>query len=255
MPQILLLTALLAACIVAGWIVDRVRRATHTKQVRALGFPLAWVPLVPRGLSVYSTVPMDLRERLQLKAFEKITDLHFDGVGPYEELSDAIRVSLGCHLGLLHANVRIPPIPAIRSVVVGTEQEIHDGLSALPPTWPQSTLVTIWDPTAQAARNAREELDEPLMQSWRTLSAGAATGPAQNQLFFAGWARSLMLDAADQLPASLAKAPALEDNPTLFAAASECFIRHPKSLREKEPGLYEALVLFYKFDPVHWTTR
>ena len=169
MLPITLLVLALAALVVAGWIVDRVSRLNRTKRVRAVGFPLQWLPLVERSLPGYRNLPFDLRESIQEKAFAKLTDLAFSGARESGEVTDLMRVSLGVHLGLLHARLRIPPTPAVRHVIVGAAADIAAGLDAPGCPWGPSTLVTIWEPAMNAARSARDERDAETMNHWRRL--------------------------------------------------------------------------------------
>jgi hypothetical protein len=244
---ILLISAILAAVLAAGAIVDRVRRASRTKTVRAIGFPYQWLPLIERGLSLYRSLPLDLRERVQEMAFFKINDLHFDGLGPFEDVSDEIKVSLGAHIGLLHSNVRIPPIPLVRSVVIGTEELIEAALSANPDAWGDSSLLTVWDADARAARTIREELNPEVVRQWRRLAP-----PNDGRLFFAGWARSLHHDSPRGRARAAEFAPELAADSLLFAAASEAFFRFPEHLARNSPDTYNALRAFYRLDPARW---
>jgi len=253
MLSITLLVSALATLVVAGWVVDRVRRLNRTKRVRAVGFPLQWLPLVERSLPVYGNLPFDLRESIQEKAFAKLTDLAFSGARESGEVTDLMRVSLGVHLGVLHAHLRIPPTPAVRHVIVGAAADIAVGLEAPGCPWGPGTLVTIWEPAVNAARSARDERDAETMNHWRRLRPGDDPAPSADHLYFAGWARSLREDAADRLPALAERVPELAGSSALFAAASEAFIRHPHALLEHHPALYHALKFFYQFDPARWT--
>jgi Mlc titration factor MtfA (ptsG expression regulator) len=248
--HILLITAVLAGALVAGAIFDRIRRASRLKTVRAVGFPFHWLPLIERGLSVYRTLPFDLRERVQEMAFFKINDLHFDGLGPFQDVSDEIKVSLGAHVGLLHVNVRIPPIPLVRSIVVGPEAMILESLRANPEAWGDSTLVTVWDTEAHAARSIREELNPEVVRQWKRLAP-----PNDGRLFFAGWARSLHYDSPKGRARAAEFAPEVAADSLLFAAASEAFIRFPEFLARNSPDTYNALRAFYRFDPARWNRQ
>ena len=245
--QILLITAILAAGLIAGVIVDRVRRASRTKVVRAIGFPYHWLPMIERGLSLYRSLPFDLRERVQELAFFKINDLHFDALGPFADVSDEVKVSLGAHIGLLHTNVRIPPIPLVRSVVVGTEDAIERTLSTNPDAWSESTLVAVWDPEAVAARTIREERNAEVVRQWSRLAP-----PNDGRMYFAGWAKSLHYDSPLGRARAAAIVPELGADCLLFAAASEAFIRFPEHMAENFPDTYNALRAFYRLDPLRW---
>jgi Mlc titration factor MtfA (ptsG expression regulator) len=235
--------------LLVGGLINRVRYASRKKKVRAWGFPLAWLPMVERGLSVYPRLPLDLREKLQQIAFFKINDLFFDGLGVYENLPDEIKVSLGAHIGLLHANIRIPPIPSLRAVVIGTTDEIEATLATTPQAWGASVLVTAWDPAAGAARMFREERDPELIEHWNRLAPGN-----DGKLFFAGWARSLHNDSPRGRARATEFEPTLAENSSLFAAATEVFVQHPAHLAKHHPEIYDGLRAFYRLDPVRWTT-
>jgi hypothetical protein len=252
MLPVTLLTSLLAALLVAGWIGDWIKRRNRTKNVRAVGFPIPWLRLLERGLPQYRALPLDLRERLQEKAFAKLNDLAFAGANESREVTDQMRVSVCAHLCLLHARLRIPPIPAIRQVVVGSEADIAAGLEAPSCPWGASTLVTAWDPALNLARSAREERDSEIMEHWRRLRPPDDRGPAAEHLYFAGWARSLYQDAVDRMPAAAERAPELGQSDALFAAATEAFIRHPAFLLASRPSLYDGLRHFYQLDPARW---
>ena len=252
MKEIVLLCSLLAALVVAGWILDRYKRARRTKTIRAVGFPLGWLPHIEPNFPLYRTLPYDLREAAQEKAFAKAIDFLFDGVGPYENVSDELRVSIVMRFGLLHAWLRIPPIPCLRTVAVGTADDLRSALASTPCPWSESVLVAAWDPQAKVARHLREEQDPDVMAHWRRLVPADAPATDRDHLHYAGWARALRLDAEDQLVRATAVAPELGENEALFVAASEAFIRFPKPLQTTHPSLYEGLKRFYKLDPVRW---
>lgn len=254
MHDITLLSALLLALVVGGWIFDLWQRHRRGMRVRAVGFPLRWVPLVERGLPVYQSLPHDLRISLQEKAFFKINDLAFTGPGGVDEVSDEMRVSLGSHVGLLQAQLRIPPVPSLRQVVVGSGPAIAAALQAPEPPWTEGTLVVEWEPTIGAAHCYREERDPGIMDHWRRLIGKNRDGDVlpETHLYFAGWAASLWADLPECQRAALGHAPELGADPSLFAAATEVFLRRPSSLRAVEPRLFLALKHFYLYDPSRW---
>jgi len=245
---------LLFILVMGGWIIDRWKRRRRDMRVRAIGFPLRWVPLVERGLPLYQSLPHDLREKLQEKAFYKINDLYITGLGGVDEVTEAMRVSLGAHLGLLQAQVRIAPVPSLRQVIVGTGPAIEAALHAPEPPWSDGTLLTEWNPVVGAARCYREERDASIMDHWRRLSAHSTDGDTldDDHLYFAGWASSLWVDLPECQSAALRQAPELGAEPGLFAAASEAFLRRPGALRAVEPRLFTALMYFYLYDPSRW---
>jgi len=132
LQQVTLLCALLFLLVLGGWIFDRWQRHRRDMRVRAVGFPLPWVPLVERGLPLYTSLPHDLREALQEKAFFKINDLYITGPGGVDEVTEDMRVSLGGHIGLLQARLRIPPVPSLR----------QSWWDQLPPSPPACTRLT-----------------------------------------------------------------------------------------------------------------
>ncbi len=246
--------ALLLVLVVGGWIFERWQRQRRGMRVRAIGFPLRWVPLVERGLPLYQSLPHDLREALQEKAFFKINDLHFTGPGGVDEVTDDMRVSLGAHIGLLQAQLRIAPVPALRQVVVGAVPALEAALRAPDPPWGEGTLLAEWNPEAGAARCYREERDSSIMDHWRRLgAAGDDADPLpDDELYFAGWAGPLWHDLPECQRAALAHAPELGSESGLFAAATEAFLRRPFALMAAEPRLYTALKRFYLYDPSRW---
>lgn len=249
---VLALAFLLLAGAAAGW---WKRRNTPRKRVRAVGFPLPWLPLLEEGLPVYLSLPYDLRESLQEKAFAKINDLTFTGPGGVDEVTEAMRVSLGAHLGVLHAHLRIPPIPSIRHIVVGREEDVAAEHASASAPWGDSTLLAIWEPSVGAARHFLEERDEAVMAHWRRLRGTGGPPLPADHLYYAGWARSLHTDVPESLAEAAAIAPELGENAALFAAATEAFLRHPQALAQKEPALFQGLKRFYRFDPTRWNAK
>jgi len=249
--------ALLLLLVVGGWIFELWQRRRRGMRVRAVGFPIRWVPLVERGLPLYQSLPHDLREALQEKAFYKINDLYITGPGGVDEVTEAMRVSLGGHIGLLQAQLRIAPVPALRQVVIGSAADIEAALHAAEPTWSEGTLLAEWDPAVGAPRCYREERDPSIMDQWRRLGTGMTDGDPlpDDHLYFAGWANSLWTDLPECQRAALAHAPALGVEPGLFAAATEAFLRRPSSLRAAEPHIFTALKHFYLYDPSRWNRR
>jgi len=254
LQQVTLLIALLLLLVVGGWIFDRWQRRRRDMRVRAVGFPLRWVPLVNRGLPLYDSLPHDLREALQEKAFYKINDLVFTGPGGVNEVTEAMRVSLGVHIGLLQAQRRIPPVPSLRQVVIGSASAIAEALQAPEPPWAEGTLLAEWNPAVGAARCYREERDPVVMAHWKRLAGQATDGDplADDHLYFAGWAASLWHDLPECRTAALVHAPELDGAPALFAAATEAFLRRPSGLRAVAPDVFTALKHFYLYDPSRW---
>jgi len=201
--------------VLGGWLFDRWQRRRRGMRVRAVGFPLRWVPLVERGLPLYTSLPHDLREALQEKAFFKINDLAFTGPGGIDEVTDEMRVSLGAHIGLLQAQLRIPPVPSLRQVVVGSAADLAAGLQSSEAPWGEGTLLAEWDPTAGAARCYREERAPGIINHWKRLSAGQghADPLPDTQLYFAGWATSMWNDLPECQRSALAHAPELAADP------------------------------------------
>ncbi|MFN0130008.1 MAG: zinc-dependent peptidase [Verrucomicrobiales bacterium] len=257
MQAITLYAGALLLLVVGGWIFDRWQRRRRGMRVRAVGFPLRWVPLVERGLPLYQSLPHDLREALQAKAFFKINDLHITGPGGLDEVTDAMRVSLGGHIGLLQAQLRIAPVPALRQVVVGTGPAMAAASQTADSPWGDGTLLAEWDPAAGAGRCFREERDPSIMDQWRRLGAGSREDDPlpDDHLYFAGWAGPLWHDLPECQRAALALAPELGTEPGLFAAATEAFLRRPGSLQAVEPHLFAALKHFYRYDPSRWARR
>lgn len=250
---------LLFLLVLGGWIFDRWQRRRRGMRVRAVGFPLRWVPLVERGLPVYQSLPHDLREGLQEKAFFKINDLVITGPGGVDEVTEEMRVSVGAHIGLLQARLRIPPVPSIRQVVIGPRAALVAAEAAMDGAWPPGTLLLAWEPEVGAGRNFSDERNDVLMGHWRRLS-GAGTGGAardgdllgDEHLYFAGWAVSLWHDLPECQRAACTYAPELAGQPEYFAAATEAFLRRPSSLRAAAPSVFAALAHFYLYDPSRW---
>ena len=254
MIAITLYCALLFLLVLGGWIFDRWQRRRRTMRVRAVGFPLPWVPLVERGLPVYTSLPHDLREALQEKAFFKINDLVFTGPGGIDEVTEEMRVSLGAHIGLLQARLRIPPVPSLRQVVVGAAADLAAGLQAPESSWSEGTLLAEWDTATGAARCYREERNPAITDHWKRLIArpGDTDPLPDHHLYFAGWAASMWNDLPECQQSALAHAPDLAADPALFAAATEACLRRPASLQAVEPRLFTALKHFYLYDPSRW---
>lgn len=254
MQEVTLYCALLFLLVIGGWIFDRWQRRRRDMRVRAVGFPLRWVPLIDRGLPLYNSLPHDLREALQEKAFFKINDLAFTGPGGVDEVTDEMRVSLGCHIGLLQAQLRIPPVPSLRQVVVGPASAIEEALHSPEPPWSDGTLLAEWNPEVGAARCYREERDPAIMDHWKRLGGQATDGDPlpDSHLYFAGWAASMWTDLPECQRAALAHAPELAAEPAMFAAATEAFLRRPSCLRSAAPAVFTALKHFYLYDPSRW---
>lgn len=254
MIEITLYSSLLFLLVLGGWLFDKWKRRRRRMRVRAVGFPLPWVPLVERGLPLYTSLPHDLREALQEKAFFKINDLAITGPGGIDEVTDEMRVSLGAHIGLLQAQLRIPPVPSLRQVVVGSAADLAAGLQSADVPWGEGTLLAEWDAAIGAARCYREERTPGITDHWKRLSGQSGDGDPlpDTHLYFAGWAASMWHDLPECQQSALVHAPELAANTDLFAAATEAFLRRPGSLQTVEPRVFTALKHFYLYDPSRW---
>jgi hypothetical protein len=176
-----------------------------------------------------------------------------------DEVTEAMRVSVGAHIGLLQARLRIPPVPSIRQVVIGPRAALVTAEAAMDGPWPPGTLLLAWEPEIGAGRSFAEEQNDALMGHWRRLSGAASGGAARDgdllddeHLYFAGWAASLWHDLPECQRAACTYAPELAGQPEYFAAATEAFLRRPSSLRAAAPSVFAALAHFYLYDPSRW---
>ena len=255
LSHIILGTGILALLVVTGWVVDRIRRASRTKVVRAWGFPHAWLPFLPDTLPFYGEIPYDLQEKFQEKLFFKLNDLAFDGYGAFEQQTDQQRMIAAGPLALLHALQRIPPISAIRQIVIVTPA-MAQAAEAEPNRWGEADHVVIWDPEMKAFRHVREERDPEIMAHWRALRPESAASERDgDKLIFAAYGRSLVTDLDRRVKDFLGEDSALATDRALAAAASEAFVRYPHHLKQTRPDLFNALRLFYGIDPSRWRKK
>ncbi len=251
---LILLMIPFVALLFIGGVVDFVRRRTRTKTIRYRTWPLVWLPLIERSLPIYRRMPMDLRENLQEVAWNLSLDKLFDGLGELEEFPDKIKVSALLHAALPQLNLRIPPNPLIRVIVVGTEAELDEARDRNP-QWSDSFLLCLWDEASRTCRPLREERNELTMAAWRKFRPSTMKGPERDHLYFAAWASALYNDRPEQLEAMASRMPELAADRAAFTGASEAFFRSPDDMATEHPAEYAALVLFYLMDPARWGRR
>jgi hypothetical protein len=250
--NVVLLISIIAVLLLVPALVTMWRRGQRTARTWAVGVPASWLPSMT-AIPEYMRMPYDLQERSLEASLAKSFDIFFDGVGQHEQLSEAMEVANLGRAGLLAANLKTPPIQELRFVLGGEESEVREFVAAHPERFPASWLVTAWDLQAQAPRHIRAEENKAIMAAWQSALSSGPERPAQpNYLYYAEWALAYWKEHPELHARMAPLAPELATSAEAFAGASEAFLRVPKSLLSRQPGVYQALRAFYQFDPARW---
>lgn len=254
------------------WLKQRRRR-----RLRMTPFPESWLKIIRRNVPYVHILSQEdcheLQGHLQVFLAEKV----FEGCGGLK-VTDEIRVTIAAQACLLLLHRVTDYYPMLRTVLVYpgayvapvTEPVGHglvsEGVSVRAgESWQHGSVILSWDDVLHGAANIHDGHNVVLHEFAHQLDqeAGAAEGAPilPKPSMYVAWARVLSAEYSQlQKDAELGRETIFDkygaENPAeFFAVATECFFEKALQLKEKHPGLYEELRLFYRQDPARFYRR
>ncbi len=267
-----LLFALFAIALIAGSVFflfcyrDWRRRRTLRKP-----FPDAWRRLLWHQVPLYRRLSKARQRRLEQRVQLFLSEKAFYGCDGFE-VDDRVRLTIAGHACLLLLGRHFSDYDDIRSILVYPEvfrvqhawehdlvvhegEEIRAGEAS-----GYGQVVLAWSECEEAATDPHCPHNVILHEFAHQLDYldGAADGaPPLPGSQAEAWHR-IMTDAWDDLHQALAHhhRPWLDpygatEPAEFFAVLTEAFFQEPAHLRQAQPDVYQALLGFYRFDPLH----
>jgi len=228
--------------------------------------------LLERALPLYSSMPRELRERLEPHIQAFLFDIEFVGCNGLE-ITDEIRVTIAAQACLLTLSHDPSVYSSLHSVLVYPEefvveeQEVDDagvvseGSRALSgQTLDTAAIVLSWSDVLES-RRSEEPYNVVLHEFAHYLDHsvdGALTRLDSRHRALESWHAIIqreydaLCDAVERDEPTLIDPYGAEDPAEFFAVATETFFEAPLDMRELHPQLYEELKGFYGLDPAAW---
>jgi MtfA peptidase len=264
-----LVTALLAAVLVLGWLVGAplVRRR---RRAALLAGPASGSLRASLARSrAWRRLPAALRPRLLERVRVFLAEREFVGCAGLT-VTDAMRIEIAAQACLLILNRRAHVFDELRSILVYPDEfvvrddVVEDGIvtererALAGQSWDTARIILSWRDVRDAGDGYNVVIHE--FAHYLDHEQGAANGAPllEGPHAYARWAQ-VMQRSFDELEARAAAGDdtlldpyAIEDAAEFFAVASETFFELPRELKSEHPELYATLAGFYRLDPALW---
>lgn len=242
----------------------RRRRRLHTP------FPGPWRRLLSTQVPLYRRLPAHLKQKLEQHVQLFLSEKTFYGCDGFE-IDDRVRVTIAGHACLLVLARAYSDYDEVRSIlvypgpyyatnyhhdgyIVETGQEVRSGEAST-----LGQVILSWDDCEFAIRHPDSEHNVILHEFAHQLDYldGSADGaPPLSGALARQWQKT-MTDAYSELRRSLQQHQESWLDPygatepaEFFAVLTEMFFQQPQQLHEAQPEVYDALMAFYRLDPM-----
>lgn len=271
MPLIILFGVIFAVILL--WYLRRyLRRARRNKLLQA---PLNtnWIAILENNVSLYTKLPVPLREELHGYINIFLHEKEFIGRGGVE-ITDEIRVTVAGNACLLLLQGQKRHFPGFTSILIYpdtyvAQQTSHDGLVATEhpsrragESWVRGPVVLSWADVNRGSINERDGHNVVIHEFAHKLDeqSGDMNGlpVLREDAHYAEWAEVLneefeaLKDRARRGTNKVMDAYGTVSPPEFFAVASESFFEKPVQMKKRIPELYAQLKTFYNVDPASW---
>ena len=235
--------------------------------------PEIWPQLVTRQVPLVARLSAADRERIYRLMQLFLRDVPIEGCGGLE-VTEEIRVTIAAQACLLLLKMPYPKYTRVDRVLVypssfvpktvthyGSGQVVRPDVPARGQAWQSGVVILGWDSVQHDTVSAADGDNVVLHEFAHMLDAedGGMDGMPvlDSASAYRAWAALLSERFAEHVfrvergePTAL-NAYGAENRAEFFAVATEAFFERPDDLRKDQPGLYAALVDFYKLDPAH----
>ncbi len=249
-------------------------RRRRRERILAEPFPDAWVEVLASDVACYRDLSTEERDLLHQLVQVFIAEKHWEGLGGLS-MSEPIQVTIAGQaclliLGLSHDLYRrVESIVVYPSTVVAPSQPTRFGeVSTAPADAPvpilgqafsRGPVILAWDAVRRGGADARDGHNVVFHEFAHKLDmlSGGADGvpPLADDATYARWVE-VFERAWHRLHAQQARgrrtfldAYAGKNPAEFFAVATEQFFEQGRTMRRKEPEMYEVLRDFYRQDP------
>jgi len=245
---------------------------SRRKSFRGRLFPPAWLEIIRRNVPYYRLLPEEDRKELLGDILVFLGEKRFEGCGGLE-MTDEIKVTIAAQACILLLHRQNSDYPRLESILVYPYAYMARGVRRSEGTgmiregdevragesWLRGAVVLSWDDVKKSSRDVHGGHNVVLHEFAHQLDqeSGVADGAPvlPSSSMYVAWARVLgkeygqLLKDIDHQRRTDIDAYGATNPAEFFAVVTECFFEKPVELRERHPGLYKELKLFYRQDP------
>jgi Mlc titration factor MtfA (ptsG expression regulator) len=252
-------------------------KSRRRKRLRSAPIPSAWLDIIDRNVPIYRRLIEADRHELLGHTQVFLAEKYFEGCGGLV-LTDEIKVTIAAQACILLLRRDTDYYPRLVTILVyphaysaNTVESIGAGVVQervdirLGEAWKSGVVVLSWDDVQAQARNISEGQNLVLHEFAHQLDMedGAADGTPllSRRSQHTAWATVMSREYERlQRDSFLGRGTVLDkygasDPAEFFAVATECFFVTPGPLKRKHPELYKELKVFYKQDPINFTSN
>ena len=272
MPLIILFGLLFTA--ITAWYIRKRIITSRLNKLYQQPLPSAWIALLQKNVSLYSRLPLALKNELHGCVQLFLDEKQFIGKGI--DITDEIRLTIAGNACILLMQAQKRTFPDFTTIIVYPDtyvakQVSHDGdLEAIKDShragesWFRGPIVLSWGDALRGSLNAKDGHNVVIHEFAHKLDeqTGNVNGlpVLRNHSHYSEWA-SVLNDEFDSLKnrAERGKNSVIDkygtvSAPEFFAVATESFFEKSAQMKNKLPDLYEQLNRFYQLDPASWTS-
>ncbi len=253
-----------------GWYF--IKRKKRRETLLASPFPETWDQILLKGWPVYTTLPDEVKKRLQGYTRVFVEEKNFEGCGGLE-MTEEIKVTVAAQACLLLAGREMKKVYSnLKSVLVYPHTFVAGGKgifggkydepsARLGESWQTGTVILSWHSVQGGAQNIFDGHNVTLHEFAHQLDQEDGVGDGAPNLHgktARTWAGCFQHEFKDFLAQiEKGKRTVIDDygatnGAEFFATATEAFFEKPKQLQEKRPELYHELKTYYQMDPNGW---
>jgi len=269
---LLLVIAVIFAVVVGFKIVS----ATKRRALLHGTFTEEQIAILDKRFPRYSSLPDEIKAKLQGYANLLMHDKYFEACGDLREVTDEMKLVISVQAALLLVGLKKHHFYSrLKSILVypgafrdqGRRQfGIHDEErgTVLGESWETGSVILSWESVVAGARNSDDGMNVTIHEFAHQLDQadGAADGVPLlgNRDTYRQWSEVFQRDyeeLVEEVNRRRGPEPFLDPygatNPAeFFAVASETFFEEPQDLMEEHRELYDQLKSYYGLDPVSW---
>lgn len=250
--------------------------ARKRDKLRHQPFPAVWRSILKRRVPLVRRLPADLQLELKRQIQVFIAEKAFIGCDGLR-VSDEMRVTIAAQACLLTLNRPGQHYPELREILLYpdsfvVERERTDGVGVAHharqvlagESWERGQVVLSWHDTLAGAATPDDGQNVVIHEFAHQLDqeTGAANGAPmlEKRAHYARWSQVLgsefrqLQEAIAQRQDSLFSDYGASDPAEFFAVISEVFFEQPARMADEHPALYQQLSLFYRLDPLSWSS-